>query len=977
MKKRMIYTLLLLMPVIDLITSLQVRNNISSFSFGMLLKGILIIMSIFYIFIFSCSKYKRISMWYIFLSGIFIIFYFLLKPELTSLLYFKTELKYLFRIFYMPIMFCFFLNVFDEIGFDKKIFIKIFCLLLLEFTILLLVPLLLNTAFKSYSTGLNGYVGWFFAANEISVVMLLLMPFMYYLFNKKYNFFVSLPVLYVMSAIGTKVTLMGTIIIAIVSVIYFLMKYNFKFNIQVRSSIYIFIFTIIIFGFINNIAISNLTLLQEKQNQNIIQPITTDENLIIEDAIESEPKQLPKIIKLFLSTRDEYFYLNKKIYDSTYQKNYKFFGMGFAKESNINKNTNILIEIDYLDLYFRTGIIGLLLVILPYIYVGIKTIIELFKGKLKEKIILSVFYNSIIVCLALGIAAIAGHILFYPAVSIYLAFYLIFILNEIGIFKKDEINENKVSILALHLKHGGIETVIVNQANMLSSNYDVEIISLYKTNQELPYEINKNIKITYLMNTISNKQEIIDALNNKKIISLLRESIKSLKILYLKSRLIKKAIINSDAKVIISSRGEFSKILGKHHRENVVTISEEHVYHNNNVNYISKVIKANENVDYLLPTSKELTEFYQNKVKANVVYIKNTLNFYPEYLNSLKAKKLLAIGRLSKEKGFTDLIDVMNLVVKQNRNITLDIYGDGEEKENIIAKIKEYKLENSVFLKGFVSQNELNKIRKNYDLILCTSYEESFGLGVLESMAFGIPCVTFDDAKGLLEFVNDNNGIIITNRNIEKMANSIIDLLNNYNKLKKFGENARIKSEEYAFDNVKKEFNKFILQSINLSKTINKKVMFISSSGGHFNELMQLKSLFNKYNYQIITEKTNTNEKLKNKYIEKIHFLIPGTRFHPISYYLFILPLNSFISLLYYIKYHPSYIITTGSHTAGPMCCIGKIFGSKIVFIESFANIHSKTATGKIIYHFADLFIVQWESMLELYPDAVYGGWIF
>ena len=59
------------------------------------------------------------------------------------------------------------------------------------------------------------------------------------------------------------------------------------------------------------------------------------------------------------------------------------------------------------------------------------------------------------------------------------------------------------------------------------------------------------------------------------------------------------------------------------------------------------------------------------------------------------------------------------------------------------------------------------------------------------------------------------------------------------------------------------------------------------------------------------------------------------------------------------------------------MCLIGHIFGSKIIYIETFANSKSKSKTGKIVYKFADLFIVQWESMLELYPNAVYGGWIF
>ena len=153
-------------------------------------------------------------------------------------------------------------------------------------------------------------------------------------------------------------------------------------------------------------------------------------------------------------------------------------------------------------------------------------------------------------------------------------------------------------------------------------------------------------------------------------------------------------------------------------------------------------------------------------------------------------------------------------------------------------------------------------------------------------------------------------------------------------------------------------------------------VLFISSTGGHLDELMQLKALFDKYNYHIITEKTKSNVKLKDKYQDRIGFLVYGTKLHKFSY-IFNLLYNSFKSLYYYIKIHPDYIITTGTHTAGPMCCIGKILGSKIIYIETFANINTKTSTGRLIYHFADHFIVQWPSMKKLYPKAIDGGWIY
>ena len=158
-----------------------------------------------------------------------------------------------------------------------------------------------------------------------------------------------------------------------------------------------------------------------------------------------------------------------------------------------------------------------------------------------------------------------------------------------------------------------------------------------------------------------------------------------------------------------------------------------------------------------------------------------------------------------------------------------------------------------------------------------------------------------------------------------------------------------------------------------------KKVMFISSTGGHLDELLQLKSLFDKYDYYIVTEKTKSNLSLKNKYKNRVSFLLYGTYTTKINkiIYPFKLLFNTVKSFALYFKIRPKYIISTGAHTAGPMCLIGHLFGSKIIYIETFANSSSKSRTGSIVYKFADLFIVQWESMLDLYPNAVYGGWIF
>ena len=77
------------------------------------------------------------------------------------------------------------------------------------------------------------------------------------------------------------------------------------------------------------------------------------------------------------------------------------------------------------------------------------------------------------------------------------------------------------------------------------------------------------------------------------------------------------------------------------------------------------------------------------------------------------------------------------------------------------------------------------------------------------------------------------------------------------------------------------------------------------------------------------------------------------------------------------LKEKPDFIITTGALIAYPFCVIGKLMGIKIVYVESFARVKRPSLTGRLLYDFSDLFIVQWEDMLKLYPKSVLGGGIF
>lgn len=142
------------------------------------------------------------------------------------------------------------------------------------------------------------------------------------------------------------------------------------------------------------------------------------------------------------------------------------------------------------------------------------------------------------------------------------------------------------------------------------------------------------------------------------------------------------------------------------------------------------------------------------------------------------------------------------------------------------------------------------------------------------------------------------------------------------------------------------------------------KICLTSSAGGHLNQLLKLLPVVGKDIFFI----TSARHMKKTLGGYKIYYMQdPGRK----SWKFLVDAVRSFSILL---KERPTAVITTGAGIAVPTCLIAKIFfGSKIIFIESLSRVESPSMTGKTLYPIADLFIVQWKSLLKFYTKAVYG----
>lgn len=150
------------------------------------------------------------------------------------------------------------------------------------------------------------------------------------------------------------------------------------------------------------------------------------------------------------------------------------------------------------------------------------------------------------------------------------------------------------------------------------------------------------------------------------------------------------------------------------------------------------------------------------------------------------------------------------------------------------------------------------------------------------------------------------------------------------------------------------------------------KICFAASSGGHYEQLMMLYPLMKKYDSFILTEKTKymfNDASVKTYYVRQINRDERG--------HLWKLAADTWSSFIIFLKERPDLVICTGALATIPMCLIMKLFGKKLIYIESFARISIPSLTGKFLYRYADQFYVQWKPLLDVYPHALYLGGIY
>ena len=152
-------------------------------------------------------------------------------------------------------------------------------------------------------------------------------------------------------------------------------------------------------------------------------------------------------------------------------------------------------------------------------------------------------------------------------------------------------------------------------------------------------------------------------------------------------------------------------------------------------------------------------------------------------------------------------------------------------------------------------------------------------------------------------------------------------------------------------------------------------VYLVSSPGGHLTAILGLLGAFEGCHIHAVTLDFPNMKDVGLDGIEEI-FKIKLIADYSIKFGLPLTLLKSFwVFFRLFMKKRPHLIFSMGSEIALPGFLVGKfLFRAKVVYIESLTRTEDISLTGKILYHFSDLFLVQWEELTQKYPKAAYQG---
>ncbi|WP_081785945.1 glycosyltransferase family 4 protein [Halomonas sp. BC04] len=327
----------------------------------------------------------------------------------------------------------------------------------------------------------------------------------------------------------------------------------------------------------------------------------------------------------------------------------------------------------------------------------------------------------------------------------------------------------RITIVISSLSQGGAERVVKNISDgFLQKGLSVEVVTLTPLKKDF-YTLRDGVARHDLGEVKPSRSKLDSVLNNFILLYRLRRSLK-------KSR--------PDILLSFMPRANIYSIMASFFLNTPIVISERNNPEKNEPVFLWRCLRR-----FFYPYASHIVSLCQG-VDAHFNYMpsKKRSIINPSLSESFpfcdnpgqggKSKTVVAMGRLVPQKGFDLLIEAFYEISLKNPGWCLEIYGEGSEKDKLIAMIAELEMEERVLLKGLTDQPY--EMLKEASIFVFSSRWEGFGNALVEAMGCGVPVISYDCDYGPREIIVDGStGLLAKASDVADLSEKIQEIIDN------------------------------------------------------------------------------------------------------------------------------------------------------------------------------------------------------
>lgn len=412
---KILYLFLFLQPFLDVLTSFGIHVLKINVTVGMIVRSLFLLFLGYYFLTHGTLKKKKWMMIYFLFLACYLIGFIVCLALYKNESVIWYELQGLIRTFYFPVLLLLIWHISkdQQNSFSLKQYIVIiFCYILL-----ISIPTMLNVGFDAYTQGKVGSIGWFYSTNEISAILSMFLPYSLLWILQRCNsrsavlekIVYSVLLLYVLFSLGTKMTILSLIFVCISFFALFIIKWIKEKKYYLLRFAVSGIVIVLIFG------------IWYVPKTSFYQNIMIHMNFLGIEEVSDIWKDRETLDHFIFSQRLSFLEETHKNYQDAPSLE-KMFGIGYIEKFQTEEENRKLIEMDFFDVFYRHGVIGFFLFILPFFVILGKVCRNTWIKKEKKT---EDFCFALSMMIVFFTSSFVGHVLVAPAVSVFVVFLVI------------------------------------------------------------------------------------------------------------------------------------------------------------------------------------------------------------------------------------------------------------------------------------------------------------------------------------------------------------------------------------------------------------------------------------------------------------------------------------------------------------------------------------------------------------------------